>query len=147
MKILLISDEEEYAYNRSVMFDYTRTIYDDCNYGIRSDRADSVPLGYVSDEGYSAVSVARVLGGNVTVFGGNIAVTKTVSQVVTDRTCCADLVICGFTYQSEGLDHGTGVLKGKLSSSTAVDVSAATGRSFYITVGDPASNWSRVITV
>ena len=89
--------------------------------------------------------MAKVLGGNITVFGGNVSVTKNVSQVVTDRTCCADVVICGLTYQSEGLDHGTGTLKGSLSSNTGKDVSAAVNKVFFITVGEPASNWSKTI--
>ena len=143
---VLISDADyEYAYNQSDMFQYTQLRYDDCMYGLRADRADSRPLSYISDGGYSSVSVAKVLGGNVTVFGGNVSVTKNVSQVVTDRTCCADVVICGLTYQSEGLDHGTGTLKGSLSSNTGKDVSAAVNKVFFITVGEPASNWSKTI--
>lgn len=143
---VLISDENyEFAHIESDMFRYTQIRYDDCKYGLRADRADSQPLSYISDGGYSSVSVAKVLGGNVTVFGGNLATTNIVFQVLLDRTCCADMLICGLTYESQGLDHGEGTVKGSLSASTDVDVSSASGRMFLIIVGNPASNWSKAM--
>ncbi len=143
---VLISDENyEFAHIESDMFLYTQLRYDDCKYGLRADRAESLPLSYVSDGGYSSVSVAKVLGGNVTVFGGNVATTNIVFQVLMDRTCCADMLICGLTYESKGLDHGEGTVRGKVSGSTAVDVSSASDSIFLIIVGDPASNWSKAM--
>ena len=138
-------EKNKFAYDQSDMFAYTQTRYDDCLYGLKADAADSLPLGYISEGNYSSVSVARLFGGNVTVFGGNVAVTKNVSQVVTDRTCCADLMICGLTYQSQGLDCGNGKIMKNVSSSTSADVSSASDRVFFISTGGPASDWAKTI--
>lgn len=135
------------AHRESEMFLYTQLRYDDCLYGLRADRTDSLPLSFISDDGYSSVSVAKVLGGNVTVFGGNVATTEMVTQVVTDRTCCADTLICGLTYESKGLDHGRGVVKGNTSATTGTDVSGNEGTMFRIIVGDPASHWSKAMGI
>lgn len=140
-------EDDQFAHNVSDMFAYTLLRYDDCLYGLRADRADSLPLSFISDDGYSSVSVAKVLGGNVTVFGGNVATTDIVSQVVTDRTCCTDTIICGLTYESKGLDHGKGVVKGSTSAVTGIDVSGFSGAMFRIIVGEPASHWSKAIDI
>lgn len=140
-------ENNEFAHNLSDMFLYTQLRYDDCRYGLKADRADSLPLSFISEDGYSSVSVAKVLGGNVTVFGGNVATTDIVSQVVTDRTCCADTIICGLTYESKGLDHGKGVVKGSTSAVTGIDVSGFSGAMFRIIVGEPASHWSKAIDI
>ena len=137
------TDGSVYGYNESEMFRYTGMRNDDCLYGLRADQPDSKVLSFVSDDGYSSVSVAKLFNGNVTVFGGNIATTENVSQVLLDRTCCADLLICGLTYTSEGLDHGSGKVSGSVSSVTNTGVSP--GDLFFIAVGPNASDWSRGI--
>ncbi len=140
-------NNNEFAHKESDMFLYTQLRYDDCLYGLKADRADSLPLSFISEDGYSSVSVAKVLEGNVTVFGGNVATTDMVAQVVTDRTCCADTLICGLTYESKGLDHGKGVVKGATSAVTDIDVSGSAGTIFRIIVGDPASHWSKAMEI
>jgi len=104
-------------------------------------------LAYISDDGYSSVSVAKLFNGNVTVFGGNIATTENVSQVLPDRTNCADLIICGLTYESDGLDYGKGDIRGNLTSKTSVNVSTYSDVLFFISVGQNTSEWSKSITL
>ena len=139
------NEESVYAYNESEMFRYTQTRYDDCLYSLRADQPDSLCVSYTSDDGYSSISVARLFNGNAFVFGGNIATTGKVSQVLSDRTCCADLIICGLTYESQGLEYGKGSMKNGIESRTDVDTSAYSGRLFFISVGTNLSNWSKSI--
>ena len=141
------TDGSVYGYTESEMFTYTGMRNDDVLYGLRVDQPDSKVLSFVSDDGYSAVSVAKLRNGNVTVFAGNIATTENVSQVLLNRTCCADLLICGLTYTSEGLDCGGGSVRGSVESSTQADVSPYSGRLFFISVGPNASDWSKGIPI
>ena len=136
-----------YGYDESEMFRYTEIRNDDCLYGLKKDQADSIAISFVSDNGYSTLSVAKMFNGNITVFGGNIATTENVSQVLLDRTYCADTIIYGLTYQSEGLDCGNGVIKDGVSSITNIDVSSYSNRMFFISVGQNASEWSKSIVL
>ena len=136
-----------YAYTESNMMPYTQMRYDECLYGLSTNQPDSVCLSYTSDNGYSSVSVARLFNGNVFVFGGNIASVYKTSQVLSDRISCADLIICGLTYQSKGIDHGEGSVKGIITARTTVDTSPYIGRMFFISAGPAASNWSESIYI
>ena len=142
-----VKEEKGFAYSESNMFSYTGMRYDDCQYGLRTNVPDSLCLAYISDDGYSSVSVAKLFNGNVTVFGGNIATTENVSQVLPDRTNCADLIICGLTYESDGLDYGKGDIRGNLTSKTSVNVSTYSDVLFFISVGQNTSEWSKSITL
>lgn len=135
--------KDPYAYNESEMFRYTHTRYDDSLYGLRADRANSLPLAYVSDSGYSSVSAAKLFGGNAIIFGGNIATTETVYEVLMDRTYVADLLICGLTYESKGIYAGSGTVHGKASAS--FDVTSESDMVFFIAAGEPASHWAKAI--
>ena len=136
-----------YGYNESEMFKYTEIRNDDILYGLRTDQSDSIAVSFVSDDGYSTLSVAKLFNGNITVFGGNIATTENVSQVLLDRTYCADLLVCGLTYESEGLDCGKGTVNGSVTSKTDTDISSYSNCLFFITVGQNASKWSKSVTL
>lgn len=134
-----------FAYDESTMFEYTQARIDGTAYALTKNYPDSLCLAY-TDSTYSTLSVAKLGTGNAFIFGGNIAVTLNVSQDVTDRTCTADVIISGLTYRSEGLDHGTGTLKGTVSGRTA-DIGAETSISIVISVGAPATTWSKAIKI
>ncbi len=136
---------ETYGHRASKMQEYTRTLYYGCLYGLKADRSDSKPLSFISKDGYSSVSVSKLLGGNITVFGGDITKTVTVSQDVTDRTCCADLIVCGLTYKSEGLETGHGTSPGMAYGVTDAVVTGKNDVAFFISTGSPASDWSKCI--
>lgn len=139
--------DKMYAYTESEMFRYTQARYDDCAYGLKADLANSKPLSYISKDGYSSISVAKLFNGNITVFGGNVALTENVSQVLTDRTVCADLLTCGLTYQSQGLERISGSINGRVSATTAVDVSAYSDVLIWMSTGVPATEWGKSIAV
>lgn len=140
------NDEESiYAYNETEMFTYTEMRYDDCLYGLKVDQPNSLCVSYCSEEGYSSVSVAKLFNGNAIIFGDNIAATNKISQVLSDRTCCADLIICGLTYSSHGIDYGHGSMKGSINANTVVDTSSFSKKMFFISVGTNLSNWSKSI--
>ena len=129
----------------SEMQKYTGAFYYDCSYGLKADLPDSKTLSFISDDGYSSVTVSKLFGGNVTVFGGDITESKQVVGDVTDRTCCADLIVCGLTYKSEGLETGHGTSGGKVSGITGISVTGKEGAAFFICTGTPASDWSKCI--
>ena len=138
-----VSDKEKnYGYNHSEMYEYTCVRYDDCTYGLDVTIPDSLPLGYISDDGYSAITVAKLGNGSVTVFGGQLTVTENISQVLTDRTFSAEIVMSGLTYQSEGLAHGTGV-SSQGTEHIDIDISSYGDVALVISVGEPASKWGR----
>lgn len=139
------SDQKLMAYNASPMFEFTQTRFDNCAYGLKADYVNSKPLAFISDDGYSSVSVAKLFNGNVFVVGGNMALLDNVSQAMTDRTCIADLMICGLTYASEGLEHGTGEFTNKVSATTKVDVSSYHDVAIWLTCGEPSSHWGKCI--
>lgn len=136
-----------YAFNEAQLFAYTETRYDDCLYGLKLDQSNSICVSYYSDDGYSSVSIAKLFNGNAVVFGGNVATTKKISQVLSDRTCCADLIICGLTYDSQGIEHGSGSFKDNISSKTTTDTSPFSDKMFFISVGANLSNWSKSIKI
>ncbi len=136
---------DTYGKTASDMLEYTGTIYYDCSYGIKADLPNTKSLSFISDDGYSSVTVSKLFNGNVTVFGGDITESKQVVGDVTDRTCCADLIVCGLTYKSEGLDAGHGTTDGKATGVTSVSVTGKTGVAFFICTGTPASDWSKCI--
>lgn len=139
------TDEKHlHGYTETGMFRYTQTRYDDCLYGLKSDYPDSKCLAYVSDRGYSTVSAAKVMSCNVFVFGGKLTDTPTVFHVLTNRTFCADLIICGLTYQSAGLDHGTGTISGKTTGTSQIPFGSM-DMSIQFTVGSPSTNWAKCI--
>jgi len=135
-------EKDKYGYSHSEMYQYTCVRYDDCTYGLDVSIPDSLPLGYVSDDGYSAVTAVKLGNGSATVFGGNVAVTENVSQVLTDRTFCAEVVVAGLTYVSEGLAHATGTTsQGQIHMD--VDITSYSDVVLTISVGEPASKWGR----
>ena len=139
------SEKDKYGYTHSEMYQYTTVRLDDCTYGLSTDIPDSLPLGYVTDDGYSAVSVAKLYASSVTVFGGNIAATETVLEVLTDRTYCSEIVVSGLTYQSKGLTHGSGSLNGSANVGLDLDLTLYTSASLSVFTGEPASNWGRTV--
>ena len=140
------NDEESiYAYTETEIFPYTEMRYDDCLYGLKTNQPDSLCVSYYSEKGYSSVSVTKLFNGNAVIFGGNIAATNKISQVLSDRTCCADLIICGLTYNSHGVDYGCGSMNGDISANTSVDTSSFSEKMFFISVGTNLSNWSKSI--
>ena len=136
-------EKDAHAYNESAMFRYTHTRYDGSLYGIKADAENSLPLAYVSDSGYSSVSAVKLFNGNAIIFGGNIATTETVYNVLMDRTYCADLMICGLTYRSSGLYSGNGTVNGSVSGSFKISVSE--DMTFFIAAGEPSSHWAKAI--
>jgi len=141
----MVCEDDVYGYNHSQMYEYTKIRYDDCLYGLSSDVPDSLPLGYVTDDGHSAVTVAKLKASSVTVFGGNVAVTDNVSQVLTDRTFCAEIVVSGLTYGSKGLEHGEGTLNGNAEIVIKADPSAYDAVSLSVFAGEPASRWGKTL--
>ena len=139
---MVCTEKDSFGYGHSDMYQYTCVRYDDCTYGLSVDVPDSLSLGYVSEDGYSAVSVAKYMNGSVTVFGGNVAVTENISQVLTDRTFFSEIVISGLTYQSVGLAHGEGMVSDK-DVMIDLDVSSFTDVNLTVIVGEPASKWGR----
>lgn len=134
-----VNDKEGYAYTQSEMFRGTNLRYDVCDYGLSLDVENSLPLGYVNDK-YSAVTAVKLFGGNAIIYGGNIANSKNISHELMDRTSCADLLICGLTFESSVVSCGSG----KVSDGTfnAGSVAGCKNALLFIGVGSPATSWS-----
>lgn len=97
----------------------------DVMYGLRSDIG--TPISYVSESGFSAITVMKVLQGTMVVLGGG--------QSSENSSDLAQIIASGITYGTELIGYESGIVRDTVSDSMEYSPSGEGNISIYIHVG------------
>ncbi len=141
----LVSDEKssqtvKYASEFSMKMYYS---FKDCTYGLKKNCADSLVLGYTSDD-YSSASVMKYSNGRIFILGGDVTGVK--DDMMRTCTAIAGTILSGVTENTKILaSHEFHKETGSMSGH--VDCHAKHGDIIYFMFGVPYSTWSKAIVL
>ena len=87
------------------------------------------PISYVSDSGYSAITVMKVLNGTMIVLGGG--------QSGENSADLAQIIVSGITYNSELIGYESGIVRNTMDDSLTY-IHSSSGKenvSVYVHIG------------